>query len=114
MRLLFPRDLAPRLYDSMLDICRRAGFEPVTTDRPFHTAWDLGLQPADNGFSFCPASAVTHLPDGLAAVGLLDSPPRLPTMLFWHRDVQLPGIERLVLVARELARTEGRLRQQFR
>ena len=26
--LMFPRDLAPRLYDFMLGLCRRAGFEP--------------------------------------------------------------------------------------
>ena len=105
--LLFPRELAPRLYDSMLDICRRAGFEPVTVDRSFHTAWDLRLQPAEEGFSFCPASAITHVPDGLAAVRLLDPPPTLPTMLFWHRDAQVPGIERLVAVAHELSSIGG-------
>jgi DNA-binding transcriptional LysR family regulator len=105
--LLFPRELAPRLYDSMLDICRRAGFEPATVDRSFHTAWDLGLRPIEEGFSFCPASAAGQVPEGLAAVGMAEPPPTLPTMLFWHRDARSPGVDRLVGVARELARLDG-------
>jgi DNA-binding transcriptional LysR family regulator len=105
--LLFPRELAPRLYDSMLDICRRAGFEPVTSERSFHTAWDLGLTSDEVGFSFCPASAAASLPDGRAIVGLKAPAPSLPTMLSWHRDSKIPGVSSLVEVVRELATSSG-------
>jgi DNA-binding transcriptional LysR family regulator len=105
--LLFPRELAPRLYDSMIDICRRAGFEPVTSETSFHTAWDLGLPPDEVGFSFCPASATASVPEGLATVGLKAPAPSLPTMLSWHRDSNVRGVSSLVEVVRELASASG-------
>jgi DNA-binding transcriptional LysR family regulator len=100
--ILFPRELAPRLYDSMLDICRRAGFEPTTVDESFHTAWDLGLQPPEDGFSFSAISAASATPAGLAVVQLADPVPTLPMTLFWHRDSAVPGVERLRDVARAI------------
>lgn len=41
--LMFPRDLAPRLHDFMVDPCRRAGFEPLIRSESFHTGWELQI-----------------------------------------------------------------------
>ena len=35
--LLFPRELAPRLYDFMASLCRRSGFEPHVRGESFHS-----------------------------------------------------------------------------
>lgn len=100
---LFPRELAPRLYDSMIDICRRAGFEPLASDKSFHTGWDLGLPPEDAGFSFCPSCAVNSAHEGIAVARLKAPAPTLPTMLCWRRDSTDAGVASLVVIARELA-----------
>ena len=41
--VLFPRQLAPRLFDVIVALCRRAGFEPRVRSESFHTGWDTGV-----------------------------------------------------------------------
>lgn len=36
--LLFPRELAPRLHDVLVGVCRDAGFDPKLRNESFHTA----------------------------------------------------------------------------
>ena len=39
--VLFPRELAPRLYDAFIGLCRRSGFETKVRRESFHTGWEL-------------------------------------------------------------------------
>jgi DNA-binding transcriptional LysR family regulator len=105
--LLFPRDLAPRLYDSLVDACRRAGFEPLVAEESFHTSWDLGLAPEGAGVTLCPAAVAGAAPPGVAVVRLTPPAPSLPTTLLWHRDADDPAVAAFVAVARELAAAAG-------
>jgi pimeloyl-ACP methyl ester carboxylesterase len=41
--VFFARELAPRLRDALVGLCRRAGFEPKVRSGSFHTGWDLGI-----------------------------------------------------------------------
>jgi DNA-binding transcriptional LysR family regulator len=41
--VLFPRELAPRLHDTLVGMCRTAGFEPAICSQSFHTGWDLRI-----------------------------------------------------------------------
>jgi DNA-binding transcriptional LysR family regulator len=82
--LLFPRDLAPRLHDVMVGLCRAAGFEPAQRNESFHTRWTIGAwEPHTIGL--VPQSVSRELPDGVAALAI--TPPELlETQVVWRND----------------------------
>ena len=70
--VLFPRELAPRLFDTLVGLCRQAGFEPTIRKESFHAGWDLGVL-ADVPFvALTPESVAKALPTGVRAVPLGD------------------------------------------
>jgi DNA-binding transcriptional LysR family regulator len=50
--LLFPREIAPTLYDTVVDACRKAGFEPIIGQLAPHMASIVNLVAAELGVSF--------------------------------------------------------------
>jgi DNA-binding transcriptional LysR family regulator len=96
--VLFPRELAPRLYDAMLAMCRRAGFEPRLRSESFHTGWDLDFFADLSVVALAPASIAAGLPEGVATVELTDDAP-LETRLLWHDDPS-PVVAQFCEVAR--------------
>ena len=88
--LLFPRELAPRLYDFLVGLCRRAGFEPTSRSVSFHSGWDLEILGDVQSVALVPASVVRDLPEGMAAVPVADPPDQIPTALVWRTDDPSP------------------------
>ena len=84
--LLFPRELAPRLYDFMVGLCRRAGFEPLATGESFHSGWELQILSDVDVVALAPASVRLDLPEGIAGVVVSDPPDPLQTFLVWRKD----------------------------
>jgi DNA-binding transcriptional LysR family regulator len=80
--LLFPRDLAPRLHDVLVGLCRAAGFEPAHRNESFHTRWTIGgWEP--HLVALVPQSVSRELPDGVAALAI--TPPELlETQVVWR------------------------------
>jgi DNA-binding transcriptional LysR family regulator len=100
--LLFPRDLAPRLYDLIVSFCRRAGFEPQLAHGSFHTDWSLQLLADQQVVAVVPESVTRALPPGIAAVGLTGEAGIFETVLVWrgeHGSAVRDGFRR---AAREL------------
>ena len=84
--LLFPRQLGPRLYDFLVGLCRRAGFEPAARSESFHSGWELQILSDVDVVALAPASVVLDLPAGINAVAVTDPPDRLETVLVWRTD----------------------------
>jgi DNA-binding transcriptional LysR family regulator len=84
--LLFPRELAPRLYDLMVAMCRQAGFEPNVRHESFHTGWELQVLADVPVVALVPESVIRQLPDGLVAVALSDPGAAFETSLVWLTD----------------------------
>jgi DNA-binding transcriptional LysR family regulator len=84
--LLFPRELAPRLYDFMAGLCRRAGFEPDVRGESFHSGWELQILADVDVVALAPASVARDLPDGLAAARISDPSDELETAIVWRKD----------------------------
>jgi DNA-binding transcriptional LysR family regulator len=83
--LLYPRELAPRLHDYIVGLCRRAGFEPNVRNASFHSEWDLQIALAEpDVVALAPRSVSRDLPDGVAAVVVADPPEQLQTSLVWR------------------------------
>ena len=54
--LLFPREVAPTVYDTVVNACRKAGFEPFIGQVAPHFTSIVNLVAAELGVSMVPAS----------------------------------------------------------
>jgi DNA-binding transcriptional LysR family regulator len=54
--LLFPREVSPTVYDTIIDTCRTAGFEPIIGQVAPHFTSIVNLVAAELGVSIVPAS----------------------------------------------------------
>lgn len=97
--MLFPRALAPRLYEVRIGMCRRAGFEPKLRRGSFHTGWDLGSLADLRVVALAPRSVASNLTDGIVALPLTETD-RLDTRLVWRKDGPPPAVEAFRSAAR--------------
>ena len=100
--LFFPRELAPRLYDLLVGLCRQAGFEPKLRSGSFHTGWDMRLVTATTVVAIAPASVSRDLPEGFTALDLSDVTDRIETAVVWRADDPSPTLRAFVAMAREV------------
>jgi DNA-binding transcriptional LysR family regulator len=109
--VLFPRELAPRLYDTLVGLCRRVGFEPRVRSESFHSGWELGLLAELRVVAIVPASVARDLPNGVTSVALSEPTDRLETDLVWRADDSSAALAAFLEVARRvfepLAATSG-------
>jgi DNA-binding transcriptional LysR family regulator len=102
---IFPRDLAPRLYDFEVGLCRAAGFEPHLANESFHTLWTMGRWDTD-AVALVPESVSSDLPAGVVALPLSFPAQRVETSVVWRRDDQRAVVAAFVEVARSLFAAE--------
>lgn len=88
--LMFPRELAPRLYEFMIGLCRRAGFEPMVRGESFHSGWELQMLADVEVVALAPASVTLDLPEGIAAVLIAEPTDQLDTAIVWKKDDPSP------------------------
>jgi DNA-binding transcriptional LysR family regulator len=105
--VLFPREIAPRLYDTMVAVCRRGGFEPTIRKESFHAVWELGVLSDVPLVALAPESVTHALPDGILAVPLNEPHELLETSLVWRSDDPSPVLAAFVEVARAVFDTES-------
>ncbi|MBV8952754.1 MAG: LysR family transcriptional regulator [Solirubrobacterales bacterium] len=97
--LMFPRELAPRLHDVLLEICRRAGVDPSLSSRAFHSAGDTGTLVSSDAVALAPKSVTGAVP-GAVAIPLAESDAMLETYLVWHRETHSAAADKLRALAR--------------
>jgi DNA-binding transcriptional LysR family regulator len=100
--LMFPRELGPRLYDLMVGLCRRAGFEPRIRHESFHSGWEMQTLEDLPAVALAPASVAGALPPGLSAVDISDPPDRLASCFVWRSDDDTPATAALRVMATSL------------
>ena len=105
--VLFPPAIAPRLYDAMVDACRRAGFEPRRRSESLHTIWTLGMAADVPLVGLACGSVASALPPGVVAVPLTE-PVSLDTRLVWREDDASPTLEEFRSAARAVYELDGR------
>jgi DNA-binding transcriptional LysR family regulator len=99
--VLFPRELAPRLYDAFVGLCRRAGFEPTLRKDSFHTDWELGLLADVPVVALVPQSVARDLPAGVVALPLTGPREQLETIAVSRGDDASPVLATFLEIARE-------------
>ncbi len=98
---MFPRQLAPRLHDTLLAICHQAGFDPRISRRAFHSAGDSDTLASADAVALAPESVDGRLPR-VVAVALSDSNTYLDTYLVRPREDLPATAQRFCELARSV------------
>jgi DNA-binding transcriptional LysR family regulator len=90
---IWPRDMAPGFYDTIVGICRAAGFEPSLDERGTgNTVW--GYIARGQGIALINSSLINQLPRGITLVNLAHPQPTLAIEAVWLRHDSSPVISR--------------------
>ncbi len=93
--ILFPRVLAPNIYDSILGACQKAGFSPnIVIEAQMHTI--VSLVAAGMGVALVPESMQNLRRRGLVYRRLKEPAPKVALALAW-RDEEAPPVLRAFL-----------------
>jgi DNA-binding transcriptional LysR family regulator len=96
--LMFPRELAPRLHDFYVGLCRRAGFEPRISSESARSRWTIGTWAASTA-ALLPASVSNDLPDDVVAVPISGLSEELEFELAWRTDDRNPALAAFIALA---------------
>jgi DNA-binding transcriptional LysR family regulator len=96
--LMFPRELAPRLHDFYVRLCRSAGFEPKLSSESARSRWTIGTWGASTA-ALLPASVSDDLPDGVVAVPISGLSEALEFQLAWRTDNHNPALAAFIALA---------------
>ena len=94
--LLFPREIGPTLYDTVVDICRKAGFEPIISQLVPHMASIVTLVAAELGVSIVPASMMQVRVTGIAYRQIADQSPTTQLALACRRGETSPVVRNFI------------------
>lgn len=100
---LWPREMAPGFYDTVLATCRDAGFEPSLDEHAAgSTVWRNIAQ--GRGVALVVGSLIDQLPRGINLVAITEPAPVLIIDLVWHRETAGVFVEHVLSTAREISR----------
>ena len=94
--LLFPRETAPTLYDTVVDACRKAGFEPIIGQLVPHMASIVNLVAAELGVSIVPASMMQVRVTGIAYRQIAGQSPMTQLALAYRRGETSPVLRNFI------------------
>jgi DNA-binding transcriptional LysR family regulator len=98
---LWPREMAPGYFDTVVGAAKSAGFDPRLDEHAAgSTVW--GNIARGRGIGLVNASLVDQLPRGIRLIKLSPPRPTLAISAVWRRDGDLPAIDRLLDTARAL------------
>jgi DNA-binding transcriptional LysR family regulator len=102
---VWPRDMAPGFYDTVVGTCRTAGFEPRLDEQATgNTVW--GNLSRGRGVALINASLAEQLPRGITLVELAQPTATLTYDAVWLQ-AERPLIQRSLHVAAQLANEAG-------
>jgi DNA-binding transcriptional LysR family regulator len=102
---VWPRDMAPGFYDTVVSACRAAGFEPRLDEQAAgNTVW--GNLARGRGVALINASLAAQLPRGISLVELAGPTAALTYDAVWHQD-ERPLIQQSLQAAAQLASEAG-------
>jgi len=107
--VLFPRDVAPTIYDDIIARCRTEGFSPrvVQEAAGWHTL--VSLVGAGVGVAFIPRSLKAFRQQGVAYRSVSDLSVNVELFAVWKRGDRSPVRERFVTTLRAVGRARPRV-----
>ena len=98
--ILFPRSLAPGLYDPIVGLCSGAGFSPIAAQEAIQMQTIVSLVAAEIGVAIVPPSMQNFQRSGVVYKILSESTPIVSIALIWRQNPS-PAVQRFLQVARQ-------------
>ncbi|MEG4799667.1 LysR family transcriptional regulator [Microcoleus sp. ARI1-B5] len=98
--ILFPRSLAPGLYDPIVSLCQQAGFSPIVGQEAIQMQTIISLVAAQMGVAIVPASMQNFQRSGVVYKSLPESTCIVAIALIWRCD-PTEAVQRFLEVARQ-------------
>jgi DNA-binding transcriptional LysR family regulator len=94
--LLFPREIGPTVYDTVVDACRKSGFEPVIGQVAPHFASIVNLVAAELGVAIVPASMMQVRVTGIVYRQISGQAPTTRLALAYRRGETSPVVRNFI------------------
>ena len=105
--ILFPRQLAPGLYDPIITLCQAAGFSPQVVQECVQMQTIVSLVSANLGVSILPASIQEVQRQGVVYRPIHHTESLAKISIVWRTNDELPTLDRLLKIALGNASEEG-------
>jgi len=102
--IIFPRAIAPALYDAVLSVFRDAGITPEIGQQAIQMQTIVSLVSAHMGMALVPQSVSNLMRPGVEYRALTDPTPLVETGLAWRRDHQSPVLQGFLDLLRKTTR----------
>ena len=94
--ILFPRHMAPGLYDDIVGFCRRAGFIPRVEQEAVQMQTIISLVSAGLGVALIPASMRNLGRSGVTYRSLREKSPLTQVLVAWRKTDTAPALHRFL------------------
>ncbi|MBD2570344.1 LysR family transcriptional regulator [Anabaena lutea] len=99
--IMFPRYLAPGLYDRIMSLFRQANFSPNITQEAIQMQTIIGLVSAGMGVAITPSSLQNLQRSGVVYRPILEEVPLIETAIIWQQDRLTPIVENFLKCTQE-------------
>lgn len=100
--ILFPRPLAPGLYDQVISLCQTANFSPRVVQEAIQMQTIVSLVAADMGIAIVPISLENLQRTGVVYRALREPTPEAAIALVWRQNDNSPVVQRFLEVAQQV------------
>ncbi len=97
--ILFPRRLAPGLYDAIISLCQSASFSPKVVQEAIQMQTIIGLVAAEMGIAIVPVSIQNLGRTGVVYRLLIEPTPQAAIALTWHPNTLTPALQHFLDIA---------------
>ena len=102
--ILFPRVLAPGLYDQIISLCRMADFSPTVTQEAVQMQTIISLVAADMGIAIVPESIQNLQRPGVEYRPIQAQTPMASITLVWRQADPSPTVQRFLATVETVMR----------
>jgi DNA-binding transcriptional LysR family regulator len=99
--ILFPRLLAPGLYDLIISLCQQADFSPKVTQEAIQMQTIVSLVAGGMGVAIVPESLQNLQRTGVVYKSLQEPTPQIAIVMIWRRNDTSPTVQRFFEIVRQ-------------
>lgn len=100
--ILFPRFVAPGLYDQIISFCQQADFSPTVTQEAIQMQTIVSLVAAEMGIAIVPESLQHLQRTGVVYKPIQELTSKVAIAIIWRRNDRSPTVQRFLEVVRQL------------
>jgi DNA-binding transcriptional LysR family regulator len=100
--ILFPRILAPGLYDLIISLCQQADFSPSVSQQAIQMQTIVSLVAAEIGVAIVPASLQNLQRTGVVYKNIEPASPKVAIAMIWRSSETSPTIQRFLEIVKHI------------